>query len=408
MAAQILLSVLLEAEKALAGGVITDPNQREELSQVCERLCLQFHSPTRRLDDLSYRLPELVAVKIAIDMGIFDTISYEESGLTAASIASTLGVDNILVERVMRSLAVSGLAHITPVNTYKPDPCVKDFRQGGYMRDQMIFLHDVHYQVFPKLADFLAETNYRNPGDADCAPFQMAMNTKEHFFEWLGKREKQQEAFNCLMQTSRGRKYPVKWPDIFPVQNRFSHFRGVNASKEIQYVDIGGGVGQEIETLVNTIPDLSGLFILQDIPEVVASSSLGERVPSHETQHFQLMGHNFFQPQPVKGADFYFLGRILHDWPDIQARQILGHIRDAMDEHSVLLVHDRVLSDIPSEVFPKDIQADFIMMAIFASLERSETQFRELLKSAGLVLLQTWRPERSLESRQAVLEIMKE
>lgn len=56
MAAQIILSVLLEAEKALAGGVITDPNQREELSQVCERLCLQLHSPTRRLDDLSYRV----------------------------------------------------------------------------------------------------------------------------------------------------------------------------------------------------------------------------------------------------------------------------------------------------------------------------------------------------------------
>jgi len=56
MAAQIVLPVLLEAEKALAGGVITDPNQREELSQVCERLCLQLHSPTRRLDDLSYRV----------------------------------------------------------------------------------------------------------------------------------------------------------------------------------------------------------------------------------------------------------------------------------------------------------------------------------------------------------------
>lgn len=267
---------------------------------------------------------------------------------------------------------------------------------------------DVHYQVFPKLAEFLAENKYRSPDDADSAPFQMAMNTNEHFFEWLGKREKQQEAFNCLMQSSRGRKYPVKWPEIFPVQNRFSQFRGVNALKRIQYVDIGGGVGQEIETLVDTIPDLSGLFILQDIPEVVANSSLGERVPSHETQQYQLMGHNFFQLQPVKGADFYFLGRILHDWPDIQACQILSHIRDAMDEQSVLLVHDRVLSDIPSEVYPKDIQADFIMMAIFASLERSETQFRELLKSAGLVLVRIWRPERSFESRQAVLEIMKE
>lgn len=274
--------------------------------------------------------------------------------------------------------------------------------------NKYLTISDVHYQVFPKLAGFLAETNYRSPDDAESAPFQVAMNTNEHFFKWLGKREMQQEAFNCLMQSSRGRKYPVKWPEIFPVQNQFSHFRGVNASKGIHYVDIGGGFGQEIETLVDAIPDLAGLFILQDIPEVVARSPLRARVPFHETQQFQLMGHNFFQPQPVKGANFYFLGRILHDWPDIQAREILSHIRDAMDEHSVLLVHDRVLSDNASEVYPKDIQADFIMMAIFASLERSETQFRKLLESVGLVLLRVWRPERSLESRQAVLEVMKE
>lgn len=56
MAAPIILSVLLEAEKALADGVITDSIQRDGLFQVCERLCLQLHSPTRRLDDLSYRV----------------------------------------------------------------------------------------------------------------------------------------------------------------------------------------------------------------------------------------------------------------------------------------------------------------------------------------------------------------
>lgn len=324
---------------------------------------------------------------------------------------------------------MSGLVHITPANTYTPDPCVKDFGQGGCMRDQMIFLQycfssssyflrvntnqhltisDVHYQVLPKLAGFLTETSYRSPDDATSGPFQRAMNTENHFFEWLGKREKQQGAFNRLMQSSRGRKYPVKWPEIFPVQNQFSRFTGANASIGIRYVDIGGGVGQEIESLVDTMPDLAGLFILQDVPEVVAKSSLGERDPSHPAQQFQLMGHDFFQPQPVRGADFYFLGRVLHDWPDIQARQILSHIRDAMDDHSVLLVHDRLLPDIAREVYPKDIQADFIMMAIFASLERSETQFRDLFKSVGLVLFRIWRPERCLESRQAVLEIMKE
>ncbi|KAJ5937244.1 hypothetical protein N7454_004899 [Penicillium verhagenii] len=346
-------------------------------------------------------------------MGIFDIVSKQDSEFTAANIASDLGIDMLLVERVMRFLAVSELVHITPTNTYTSDPCVKDFSRGGYMRDQMIFLHclllsDVHYRVFPKLAGFLADTNYRSPDDANSGPFQVAMNTTEHFFEWLGKRDKQQTAFNNLMQSSRGRKYPVKWPDFFPAREQLSRFRGVTPSNHIQFVDIGGGVGQEMEALVDSVPDLSGTFILQDMPEAVASCVLTKQNVFQKTQEFQVMEHNFFQPQSVKGADFYFLGRILHDWPDVQARQILSHIRDAMDEHSVLLVHDRVLPDSASEVYSKDVQADFIMMVIFSSLERTESQFRELFKSVGLVLYRVWRPKKCLKSRQAVLEIVKE
>lgn len=266
---------------------------------------------------------------------------------------------------------------------------------------------DVHYLVFPKIASFLAANNYRSPDDAFSGPFQWALNTKDHFFEWLRKRETEQSAFNHLMQSNRGRKYPYLWPEIFPARAQLSRFRDANTSEGFRFVDIGGGTGQEIECLLDIVPDLSGLFVLQDIPEAIAGSILGELKHSYQTQKFKVMEHDFFRPQPVKGANVYFLGRVLHDWPDIQARQILGHIREAMDEHSILLVHDRVFPDSESEVYQSDVQADFIMMAAFASLERSGAQFQELIQSVGLQLVRVWRPEGSLESRQAVLEIVK-
>lgn len=43
------------------------------------------------------QLPELVAVKIAIDMGIFDIISSDDAEFTATSIASALETETLLV-----------------------------------------------------------------------------------------------------------------------------------------------------------------------------------------------------------------------------------------------------------------------------------------------------------------------
>jgi hypothetical protein len=119
------------------------------------------------------------------------------------------------------------------------------------------------------------------------------------------------------------------------------------------------------------------------------------------------MAYNFFEPQPVVGADFYFLGRVLHDWPDSQARTILQHIRDAMDEDSVLLIHDRVLPDFASNVHSTDAIMDLNMMILFSSLERTEKQFRALLSSVGLKLVNVWRSPTAGVHRQAVLEAIR-
>lgn len=56
MAAEKMVSELLKLENALATGEITDPEQQGEFLRACQRLRLQLQSPTRRLDDLSYRV----------------------------------------------------------------------------------------------------------------------------------------------------------------------------------------------------------------------------------------------------------------------------------------------------------------------------------------------------------------
>lgn len=53
--------------------------------------------------------------------------------------------------------------------------------------------------------------------------------------------------------------------------------------------------------------------------------------------------HDFFQPQPVRGASAYLLKSIIHDWSDPYATQILTRIREAASPNSKLLVIDRIL-----------------------------------------------------------------
>lgn len=148
-------------------------------------------------------------------------------------------------------------------------------------------------------------------------------------------------------------------------------------------VDVGGGTGHELVKLIEKYPNLSGSLIVQDIPVVIDSI---KELPSR----IEAMKHDFFAPQPVRGAKTYYLGNVLHDWPDKQARLILARTKEAMGPQSRLLICENVLSD--SNVSLYSASTDLFMMANFAAHERTQSQFRALLEQAGLDILEIWEP----------------
>lgn len=124
-----------------------------------------------------------------------------------------------------------------------------------------------------------------------------------------------------------------QWFDDFPVEDKL----GVSDSGDVALVDIAGGLGQNIVALHTAHPELKGRLILQDLPQVIAAAKLPAAVKGH--------AHNFFSPQPVKGAKAYSLHDIFHDWPEKQASTILSHIREAMGPDSMLLIFDVILPE---------------------------------------------------------------
>jgi hypothetical protein len=86
------------------------------------------------------------------------------------------------------------------------------------------------------------------------------------------------------------------------------------------------------------------------------------------------------------GALFYYIHRCLHDWPDADCLLILRNLAEAMTPG----VSRLLISEIVMPRGRVDIQTAWsdVNMLIFGGVERSESQWRELLDSAGLQILE--------------------
>ena len=86
----------------------------------------------------------------------------------------------------------------------------------------------------------------------------------------------------------------------------------------------------------------------------------------------------------------------MHDWPDDECRIILSHLVESMDENSRLLIDDYVMAPTGAEFRP--IHMDICMMICLRAIERTEPQWKSLLASVGLEIVQIWTPPTGFES----------
>lgn len=75
-------------------------------------------------------------------------------------------------------------------------------------------------------------------------------------------------------------------------------------------VDVGGGIGTMIQTLLGAYPHLKGT--VYDQPPVIEQARRQPADPAVQTRCAFAAG-NFFESVP-SGADAYLLSHIIHDW----------------------------------------------------------------------------------------------
>jgi hypothetical protein len=150
-------------------------------------------------------------------------------------------------------------------------------------------------------------------------------------------------------------------------------------------VDVGGGQGSLLETILQTYPTVKG--ILFDQPSVIAmveQGPLADRFPDR----LSLVSGNFFETVPT-GGDIYLLKQIMQDWDASECVKILSQCRKAMQEGGRVLVAEEII--VPGKKIPPmaaliDLQLQFIV----PSAKRSEAEHRSLFAASGLRLNRVW------------------
>ena len=86
------------------------------------------------------------------------------------------------------------------------------------------------------------------------------------------------------------------WMDegFYPLEGRLGLDAEDGDKDVVLLVDVGGGLGHDLEELKLKHPGLQGRLVLQDQPEVIAQISKA-------SNGIELTAHDFFTPQSVKG-----------------------------------------------------------------------------------------------------------
>lgn len=162
---------------------------------------------------------------------------------------------------------------------------------------------------------------------------------------------------------------------------------------EVAIVDIAGGQGHIMMDVLERSPNIKGRIIVQDLPAVL------DAVAGSPPKGIEFMAYNMFTPQPVRNAYIYHMRHIVHDWDDESTGVILNQLVPILKARPAtkLLLADLVLPETNTGM--QEAVRDFSLFSI-GGMERTESQWRDLLARNGLEIKKIWRgtePEACVE-----------
>lgn len=157
-----------------------------------------------------------------------------------------------------------------------------------------------------------------------------------------------------------------------------SAISGFDFSQFKTIVDVGGGEGMLVRSVLKSFPNVSG--ILYDLPAVIERAR-AQVERDGLAQRCALVAGSFFDSVP-RGGDAYMLKQVLHDWPDADAVKILRNCREQLGGDGKVLIFEMVVPENSAADISK--LSDLEMLIITGGRERTLREYQQLLSAAGL------------------------
>ncbi|CAI6336898.1 unnamed protein product [Periconia digitata] len=373
-------ALISELRNIVSSGALSE-KERVELLQSVVKFTTLLEKPEDAITKLLYTPSRFVALRVCSELKLFNQI-VEHGPITSKELAHATGVDQLLIERLLRVLTASDFVTETAVATYAPSG-VTEALATRLMTGMVEAVYDVGLPGMTAIPEYLRNTSYKNPHDAANGPWQLGRGIKDQqIFSWLQQHPRELGLMQTYFEADRGSR--PNWVDWFPVEEKLIQNSGLDKD-QVLLVDVAGGRGHELSAFLDKFPNLPGRLILQDQPHVLDDPTLGLD-PRIEKKTI-----DFWVEGPVQGARIYYMKFILHDWSDEQCLQILSHLTAAMDKStSLLVVEDFIIPDTGCHLLPA--MWDIEMMAFLSAMERTRSQWQKLLSAAGLDVLGMYDP----------------
>jgi demethylsterigmatocystin 6-O-methyltransferase len=314
-------------------------------------------------------------VQIGIDLKIYTTLASTSSEMTHKEFVGKTGAAPTLMKHILRSIASYGFIDETAKDTFQANRVTRALA-NPHVQGAAPHIGRVHGPVLAVLPQFLKKHNYQDLDDNKNLPFHEALGTDLVPFEYLQKDPEQMKALGHIMVLDAVQ----SWSTSYPVEKELQGFTPSNESALL--VDVGGGFGQHAVLFKEKFPHLEGRIVVQDLPSTL------QHLPA-KPAGIEFEEYDFFTPQPIQGAKFYYLRHIMHDWPDKDCIRILKNIIPAMGPESLILIDDVTL---PETNVPWQVSAMvMMMMASLGGIERTKEDWESLLDRAGLKVAHIFR-----------------
>lgn len=300
------------------------------------------------------------AIYVAAKLGIADFLL--EEGKSCQELATLTQTNPSALYRVMRGLASVGIFQETDAQRFTLTPLAEHLcsEHPKSVKATAIMLGEApHYQAWGGILH-----SVRTGEPAFDQLFGMGV------FEYFKSHPEDAHIFEQAMNS-----FSLSEEKAILEVYDFSGFKSL--------VDVGGGYGEMLGTILQQYPQLTGILFDETYVTAHALPTLNKHGVADRCQ---VISGSFFDSVP-SGGDGYLLKHIIHDWDDQRAITILKNCCNVLDNNGKILVMEMVVPSGNNPSAAKMLDLNMLVMCP-GGKERTQEEFTELFKQAGLQLTQ--------------------